>query len=122
MACLACYSNSKSHAGPINVIGDVNAWWYNPIMTPRTEVAVLERMIRPGTPDIPAEAARFFLSLDFSESDQARIDELSERARLGTLSPLDRDDLTAYIRLGDFLSLIQSKSRRSLHNLASPAA
>jgi hypothetical protein len=91
-------------------------------MTPSNEVAVLERMIHSDVADIPTEAARFFLLLDFSEADQARIDELSEKARSGTLSPQERDDLNGYIRLSDFLAVIQSKSRRSLRNQATPAA
>jgi hypothetical protein len=99
--------------------GDSGTIWG---MTARNEVAVLERMIGPDVADIPADAARFFLSLDFSESDQARIDELSERARSGTLTQQERDDLDAYIRLSDFLAFIQSKSRRSLRDQAIPAA
>jgi hypothetical protein len=85
-------------------------------MSARSEVDVLERMIRPGVGDIPADAAQFFLSLDFPEFDQTRIDELSAKARAGALSTQDKEELDQYIHLGDFLALIQSKARRSLGN------
>ena len=90
------------------------------VMSARSEVDVLERMIRPGIGDIPADAAQFFLSLDFPEFDQARIDELSAQARAGTLSAQDREELNQYIHLGDFLAFIQSKSRRSLRSKTTP--
>jgi hypothetical protein len=86
------------------------------------EMAVLERMIRPAIADIPAEAARFFLALDFSDADQTRIDELSAKARDGTLAADEREELNNYIHLSDFLAFLQSKSRRSLRNKATPAA
>lgn len=75
-------------------------------------------MIRPDVADIPAEAARFFLALDFSDADQARIAELSAQARGGTLTVEGRMELDNYIRLSDFLALIESKSRRSLRQQA----
>ncbi len=91
-------------------------------MSARSELAVLERMIRPDVPNIPPDAARFFLSLDFSEADQSRIDELSAKARAGTLTDEERAALDDYIHLSDFLALIHSKSRRSLRQETSPAA
>ena len=91
-------------------------------MSARSEVAVLERMIQPDIADVPADAARFFLSLDFSEADQTRIDELSAKAREGTMTDEERAELNDFIHLGDFLALIQSKARRSLGNQATSAA
>ena len=85
-------------------------------MSARNEVAVLERMIRPDIANVPPDAARFFLSLDFSDRDQARIDDLSAKARAGVLSQEERAELNDFIHLGDFLSLVQSKARRSLHD------
>ncbi len=91
-------------------------------MSASREIAVLERMIQPAIANIPPEAARFFLSLDFSQADQSRIDDLSAKARAGALTPDEQRDLEDYIRLSDFLALIQSKSRRSLQRGATPAA
>lgn len=91
-------------------------------MSTALEAAVLNRMIRPDAGDLPPEAARFLLSLDFSNEDHARIDALSARAQEGTLSDEERQDLEGYIRLGDMLALLQSKARRSLKRSDSSAA
>jgi hypothetical protein len=91
-------------------------------MGARNEIAVLERMMRAGIADIPPEAARYFLSLDFSDADQDRLDELSQHAREGSLTSAEREELDDLIRLADFLAILQSKSRQSLKNLDAPAA
>jgi hypothetical protein len=83
-------------------------------MSTAMEAAVLERMIRPTVANVPPDAARFILSLDFSDSDHVRIDELSAQARAGKLTEQERGELEGYIRLGDVLALLQSKARRSL--------
>ena len=71
-------------------------------------------MIRPERAVVPPEAARFLLTLDFSEADHARIQELSCKAQDGMLSDEERCELEGYVRLGDMLALLQSKARRSL--------
>ena len=91
-------------------------------MSVRNEIAVLERMMRPGVVDVPPEAARYFLALNFSESDQARIDELSAKARAGALAAGEKEELDDYIRFGDFLAILQSKSRQALRKSGVPAA
>lgn len=78
--------------------------------------------MRPGIADVPPDAARYFLSLDFSDTDQSRIDQLSAKARAGSLLPSERDELDDYSRLGDFLAILQSKSQQSLKKLGAPAA
>jgi hypothetical protein len=78
---------------------------------------VWERTIQPGEGDLPADAARYFLNLRFSETDRARMNELAAKARTGTLSQEEESELGNYMRVGWFLDLIKSKSRRSLQSL-----
>ena len=91
-------------------------------MSVRNEIAMLERIMRAGIADVPPEAARYFLTLDFPDTDQARVDDLSAKARAGSLLPAEEEELDDYIRLSDFLAILQSKSRQSLKELGAPAA
>ena len=78
------------------------------------EAKVFQRMIAPEKAGIPTEAARFVVSLRFHPNDIARINELSEVARAGTLSSAEQDELNAYERMGTFLGILQAKARLSL--------
>jgi len=42
------------------------------------------------------------------------MNDLAEKARQGTLSEAERDELDRYLRVGSFLNLIQAKARKSL--------
>jgi hypothetical protein len=89
-------------------------------MTANTQLNILNRMIEPDRPTLSPEAARFFLSLDFSESDQQRMEQLSRGSNAGTLSPDEAEELDEYVRVNHLLAFLQSKSRLSLrkHNSA----
>jgi hypothetical protein len=80
------------------------------------ETAILKRVLRFDTGDISPEAAKALLTFRFEESDQARMAELSERARQGNLSPAEQDELDGYIDVSHFLAFLQSKARISLRD------
>ena len=75
---------------------------------------VWERMIKPGQADLPHEAARYFLKLQFAEADRARMNGLAAKARAGALLPEEESELANYMQLGWFIDLIKSKARLSL--------
>jgi hypothetical protein len=54
---------------------------------------ILQRMIEPQGRQLPAEVAPFFLDLSFTEVDEARIAELSEKANEADLSAAEHDEL-----------------------------
>ena len=54
------------------------------------------------------------MSLRFDENDVGRVNELSEMASLGTLSPEDEAKLDSYIHVGNLLAIMQSNARRAL--------
>lgn len=85
-------------------------------MVASTDTEILRRVIEPDQSGLPVEAAQFVLGLDFPESDHQRIAELSARANAGSLTPEEREELAGYVRVSDFLSLIQSKARLSLRD------
>jgi hypothetical protein len=82
---------------------------------------VLQRLIHGQNGDLPPEVARTVLAWRFADSDQARLAELSAKARSGTLSDSESRQLDWYLLLGDFLAILQSKARTSLRKHSSAA-
>jgi hypothetical protein len=78
------------------------------------EAAILGRLIRPERDDLPPDAARSMLKLDFDDEDRARMHELAAKAREGTLTAADEAELASYAGVGRLLELMRSKARRSL--------
>jgi hypothetical protein len=73
-----------------------------------------ERVLIPADAALAPEAARYFLTLDFTPADHARMADLSDRAAEGTLTPAEREELAGYVRVGHRLALLQSKARVAL--------
>ena len=86
-------------------------------MVARTDTEILRRVIQPDRANLSPEAARFMLELDFPEADHERMALLSDKANAGTLSDQERDELEGYIRVSDFLSLVQAKARMALRGI-----
>ena len=83
-----------------------------------TDAAILTRLIHPEKDDLPDEAARALLRLDFDRTDLDRIHELATKNQDDQLSPAERGELESYLRVSSFLDLMHAKARRSLrqHN------
>jgi len=84
------------------------------ISNPNTEAAILARLIQIGQDELPPGAAEHLLSISFSDRDMARMNELSELAREGTLSSQDQAELDSYIHVANLLAVMQAKGRRAL--------
>lgn len=78
------------------------------------EAAIWARVVTPEKDGLSPEAARSLLERRFSDSDQARINDLAARNAEGLLSPAEREELEGYVKVGDVLSLLHLKARRSL--------
>ncbi|MFO0901231.1 MAG: hypothetical protein U0836_27715 [Pirellulales bacterium] len=79
-----------------------------------SENAIWERLIQPERGTLPAEAAQFFLGLSFAEADLARLRELMEDNRQGTLSDSEAAELRSYRQVSFQLDLLRSKARQAL--------
>jgi hypothetical protein len=79
-----------------------------------SEVAILNRILRPKTPTFSPEAARDILALDFDQVDKDRMRQLSAKARAGSLTAGEDAESGRYELLGHLLNIMQSKARRSL--------
>ena len=84
-------------------------------MSTGIESAILSRVVDPGTGDLPPDFSQFVLKLDFAEADQRRMAELSTKAQDGTLTREEEQELDGYLNVNDFLTIMQSKARMSLH-------
>lgn len=86
--------------------------------TGTSEVAIFSRVLEPDQATLSVSAARAILALGFPPADRNRMRELSAKAREGTLSPAEQDEINNYERVGHILSLMKSKARRSLKGRA----
>jgi hypothetical protein len=84
------------------------------IVPENCDVAILGRIIQPKRGDLPVTAARAILKLDFEPIDRERMRELSQKARLGTLTREEQAEIDEYDRVGHLLGLLHSKARISL--------
>ena len=80
-----------------------------------TEAHILEQVVMSDQPGMSPESARAILDLRFDSSALARMNELAEKNRQGTLAEPEREEMDKYLRVGNFLNLMQAKARRVLH-------
>ena len=67
-------------------------------------------------PDLPAEFARRLLALKFSDSDQNRYRELSEKSQLNQLTDQERVELDDLLTANDVLTILRARAQISLKN------
>jgi hypothetical protein len=79
-----------------------------------TEASILARVLAKGDGQFPEDLARHILDRGFSDRDKARMHDLAVRNQDGTLSPAEQDELFAFVKAGDLLSILQSRARRAL--------
>jgi hypothetical protein len=62
------------------------------------------------------EVARAILRIDFPKGDKQRMHELAAKARKGTLSRDEKEEIDSYGRIGSFISIMKSRARVALRN------
>jgi hypothetical protein len=87
-----------------------------------TESEILEQVIESDTAGMSPEAAQALLRFRFNNAAVARMNELAEKNRQGTIAPSERALLERYLRVGNFLNLIHAKARCALAEPASSAS
>jgi hypothetical protein len=85
-----------------------------PTISTTTQGAIWSRVIMPEKNGLSPEAARSLLELRFDEAEVARMNELAQKNNDGLLSDEERLLLENYVKVGDVLSLLHLKARRSL--------
>ena len=79
-----------------------------------TEADILTEVVAPDEPTLPQEFAHAVLSVRFNDSATETIRELLQKNSAGTITTEEKDDLEKYMRVGQFLDLMQAKARQSL--------
>ena len=74
---------------------------------PRAHIQTDERKLTP-------DAAGYLLSMRLPSGDEDRVNELSAKARAGSLTDSERQELDSYLHVGSLLAVMQSKARRLL--------
>jgi hypothetical protein len=84
-----------------------------------TEADILADVVAPEDPTLSQEFARAVLAVRFNDHATGRIRELLQKKNAGTITPAEESDLQKYLRVGQFLDLMQAKARLSLKSSAS---
>jgi hypothetical protein len=86
-----------------------------------TEADILAHVIAPDQPGLSPESARAILALHFDQTALERMHDLAEKNRADTLSETERMEMEKYLRVGQFLNLLQAKARVSLREISIPS-
>jgi hypothetical protein len=65
---------------------------------------------------LPVNVARTVLAWKFPASDVKRIQALQTKNNAGTISDAERQLLESYVRVGQFVAVVQAKARLTLKN------
>jgi hypothetical protein len=82
--------------------------------SPPTEGAIWSRLLQPGSKTLSVEAARSLLRLEFAPEDKERMRALAAKARDGSLTATEQEEIRSYERVGNLLALMKSKARLRL--------
>src|SRR5262249_23596863 len=82
------------------------------VVTSNTEAVILARVIESGPDAITPDVARYLLSLQLPRADEERVNELSAKARAGSLSEGETQELDSSLHIGRLLAVMQSRARR----------
>jgi len=89
------------------------------VATPNTEAAILARIIQSDERPLTPQAAQYLLSMKLPSGDEDRVNELSAKARAGSLTEAETQELDSYLHIGSLLAVMQSKARRLLKHTPS---
>jgi hypothetical protein len=80
-----------------------------------TEIDILSQVVAPEEPSLQRELARSVLKMKFNESAEMTIRELLAKNNRGEITADERFLLDKYLRVGQFIDLLQAKARLTLH-------
>jgi len=83
-----------------------------------TETDVLNQLLTAEEQGFTLDSARALLSLRFSSTAIDRMNELAAKNQQGTLTDAERADLEKFLRVGNFLNIVQAKA----HHFSSVSA
>ena len=78
-----------------------------------TEADILAEIIAPDKPGLDPDTARAVLRLQFNNHARERIRQLLDANNRGKISDAEHAELQKYLRVGQFIDLMQAKARLS---------
>ena len=87
-----------------------------------TEADILSEVVAPEEPTLQENFARAVLAVHFSESATERIRGLLQKNNAGTITSSEKSTLEKFVRVGQFLDLMQAKARLSLQSTKTAAS
>jgi hypothetical protein len=81
-----------------------------------TEADILTELVDPDRPTFSPQVAQELLALKFNDDATKRIREMLAKNNAGTITEAEKGTLDNYLRVGEFLDLIQAKARVTLQN------
>lgn len=72
---------------------------------------ILDRVLDPLSQCLTTDVAQRIAALRASDEVQQRIDELADKSSAGTLSGQERTEYETWVRVINFLSVLQAKAR-----------
>src|SRR4051794_30651347 len=70
------------------------------LSTRATEGAIWNRLLQPGSKTLSLEAAQYFIHLEFPPEDKDRMRVLASKARDGSLTAEEQEEIRNYERVG----------------------
>jgi hypothetical protein len=80
-----------------------------------TEIDILSQVVAPEEPSLQRELARSVLKMKFNENAEMTIRELLAKNNRGEITAEERLVLDKYLRVGQFIDLLQAKARLTLN-------
>jgi hypothetical protein len=81
---------------------------------PISEVEILSEVVEPNRPTFSSAFAEELLAMRFNENAMQRMRDLIGKNNAGAISPAEKATLGNYLRVGEFLDLLQAKARLAL--------
>jgi len=81
-----------------------------------TEADIWDRLLQLGSKTLSVEAARVLTKLEFPQRDKERMHELAAKARNGTLTAGEHDEVRTHEQVGNLLAFMKSQARLRLRN------
>ena len=85
------------------------------IIEPPADSDIFARVIA-SNEAIPPTVARSVLAWKFPESDLKRLERLQAKNNTGSISDVERRELESYVRVGQFVAVMQARARLALKN------
>jgi hypothetical protein len=85
---------------------------------PTNQIEIFARSLDQRRDQLSGDVAKFFLTLELSDADRIRLDELASKAQQGTLSPEEEGEIDEYRRIGRLVEIMKLKAEAALRGIS----